>query len=246
MKWPIFLKELGNLTLFDLPTAVQLAGEPRVQVTAQLSRWIRNGKLIPLRRGLYAIGDMYRKASLSPVQVANEVYRPSYLSCLWALSFYGLVPDAVPVYQSVTTRATRRFTNQVGSFTYSSVKTTLFWGAATRTIDGACFSIAEPEKALLDLWHLSPGEWTADRLHGMRFQQTNLVDAPRLRGYAARWPFSPGSVGPLPDGCDWWRRRRSRSYESARAGTGPWGRRPRRAPQHAQGIHPGHDPEIPA
>ena len=187
MKWPIFLKELGNLTLFDLPTAVQLAGEPRVQVTAQLSRWIRNGKLIPLRRGLYAIGDMYRKASLSPVQVANEVYRPSYLSCLWALSFYGLVPDAVPVYQSVTTRATRRFTNQVGSFTYSSVKTTLFWGAATRTIDGACFSIAEPEKALLDLWHLSPGEWTADRLHGMRFQQTNLVDAPRLRGYAARW-----------------------------------------------------------
>jgi predicted transcriptional regulator of viral defense system len=187
MKWNLFLGRVGNLSLFDLPTAVQLTGESRQQVTAQLSRWLRNGNLIPLRRGLYGIGDTYRKAELSPLQVANEVYRPSYLSCMWALSLYGLVPDAVTVYQSVTSRVTRRFTNALGTFTFASLKTTLFWGAATRTVDGVYFSVAEPEKALLDLWHLTPGEWTVNRLMGMRFQQTNLMNLSRVQEYADRW-----------------------------------------------------------
>jgi predicted transcriptional regulator of viral defense system len=187
MKWHPFLRQLGDIAMFDLPTAVQLASEPQPRVTAQLSRWIDNGKLISLRRGLYAIGDVYRKTTLSPVGVANEMYRPSYLSCLWALSSYGVVPDAVPVYQSVTTRVTRHFANALGSFTYSSLKQSLFWGSVTRAIDGVRFSIAEPEKALLDLWHLSSGEWSRERMLGMRFQQVDLVDRSRLDDYADRW-----------------------------------------------------------
>ena len=115
------------------------------------------------------------------------MYRPSYLSCLWALSFYGLVPDAVPTNQSVTTRVTRRFANPLGSFTYSSLKRDLFWGAVTHAVDGVSASIAEPEKALLDLWHLSPGEWTPERLEHMRFQQLELIDRARLESYADRW-----------------------------------------------------------
>lgn len=187
MKWDLFYQKLGDLALFDLPTAIQLTGETPPRVTAQLSRWMRAGKLVPLRRGLYAFGDVYRKARLSPVQVANEIYRPSYLSGLWALSFYGLVPDAVPVYQSITTRVTRRFTNPVGSFVYSSVKRSLFWGVDTRAIDSVSFSVAEPEKALLDLWHLTSGEWTRERLSAMRFQQVGLMDLTRLEHYAIRW-----------------------------------------------------------
>lgn len=187
MKWDSFLELVHEFPLFDLPTAVQLSGEPRVRVTAQLSRWIRAGRIVPLRRGLYALSDVYRRARLSPLQAANEVYRPSYLSCLWALSFYGLVPDAVPAYQSVTTRVTRRFANPLGTFTYASVKQGLFWGAVTRLIDGVTVSIAEPEKALIDLLHLTPGEWTVDRLLEMRFQQIGLIDRTRLDRFADRW-----------------------------------------------------------
>ena len=90
-----FVRQIGGMAVFDPTTAVQLEGEPQTRVTAERSRWINSGKVVSLRRGLYAIGDVYRKTSLSPAQVANEVYRPSYLSCLWALSSYGVVPDAV-------------------------------------------------------------------------------------------------------------------------------------------------------
>lgn len=178
---------VAELPLFDLTTVVQLSGEPRPKVRMQLSRWMRGGKVVPLRRGLYTLGDLYRRSPFSPLLVANEVYRPSYLSCLWALSFYGLVPDAVPVYQSVSTRVTRRFANVFGSFTYSSVKQSLFWGCTVHQTDGVSVTVAEPEKALLDFWHLTPGEWTVDRLREMRFQQLNLIDREKLDRYVDRW-----------------------------------------------------------
>jgi len=187
MKWDQFIQRVCDLPVFDLATAVLLSEEPKPQVCVQISRWSRAGKVIPLRRGLYTLSDLYRRAPLSPLLVANEVYRPSYLSCLWALEFHGLVPGAAPTYQSVTTRVTRSFENALGAFTYSSVKRDLFWGYTTRQIEGAAVSVADPEKALLDFWHLTPGEWTVDRLGEMRLHRVNLIDRAKLSRYAARW-----------------------------------------------------------
>ena len=187
MKWDTFIHSVADLPLFDLTTVVQLFGEPKPQVGVQLHRWIKMGRVLSLRRGLYTLDDIYRRTRLSPLLVANALYQPSYLSCLWALSFYGLIPDAVPTYQNVTTRVTRHFSNTFGWFRYSSLKQDSFWGFATREIDGVAVSVAHPEKALLDLWHLTSGEWTADRLSEMRFQQLNLIDRSKLDRYADRW-----------------------------------------------------------
>ena len=46
--------------------------------------------------------------------------------------------------------------------------------------------MAIAEKALLDLFHLHPGEWDRPRMTEMRFQQTDLVDRDRLRDFAHR------------------------------------------------------------
>ena len=187
MKWDTLIRLVDQLPLFDLTTVVQLSGEPKARVCGQMSRWVRAGKVIPLRRGLYALGEPYRRVRLSPMLVANQLYRPSYLSCLWALSFYGLIPDAVATYQSVTTRVTRTFRNVLGTFQYSNAKPALFWGVQTREVDGVSVLVAEPEKALLDAWHLGSGEWTAERLQEMRLQQVHLIDRSRLALYIDRW-----------------------------------------------------------
>lgn len=42
------------------------------------------------------------------------------------------------------------------------------------------------EKALLDLFHLSGGEWDRPRMVEMRFQQTGVVDRHRLEVYSQR------------------------------------------------------------
>ena len=177
---------LGAVPWFDLPTVVQLSGEPRRDVVNQLSRWSRAGKVIPLRRGMYALADRYRRVPVPPAALANALCFPSYLSGLWALGFYGLIPEAVPVYTSVTTRGPTEFENAFGMFRYTAIKRSLFFGYRSATIAGSEALVATAEKALLDLFHLHSGEWDRSRMIEMRFQQTEVVDRDRLLAYAQR------------------------------------------------------------
>lgn len=190
MKFDHFIKEVGGLPFFDLALILQTSGEPRRRLLVQLHRWTRAGKVIALRRGLYTLADAYRRASLSPLTLAHELYRPSYLSGVWALGFYGLIPEKVAVFTSVTPRVTRSFRNPLGDFSYSSLKQTFFWGFGSREVQGEAVWMGEPEKALLDFWHLNRGEWTANRLEEMRFQGFEGVDMNRLSEYAQRWGAS--------------------------------------------------------
>ena len=84
------------MPFFDLATAVQLTQESHPAVVNQLYRWSRAGKLVPLRRGMYAFADRYRRTAVSPAALANALYSPSYISGLWALAFVGLIRDVEP------------------------------------------------------------------------------------------------------------------------------------------------------
>ena len=47
---------------------------------AQLSHWVKLGRLIKLARGKYALGPPYKKADLPLEHVANRLVYSSYLS----------------------------------------------------------------------------------------------------------------------------------------------------------------------
>ncbi len=132
------------------------------------------------------MADIYRKAPLSPLRLANEMYKPSYLSGAWALSYYDLIPEKAVTYTSVTTRVTRSFQNKLGTYAYSSLKKEFFFGFVFTQIDGGVW-IAEPEKALLDYWHLMRGEWTKERLMEMRFQNEEQLNWDKLEHYVDKW-----------------------------------------------------------
>lgn len=136
---------------------------------------------------MYTLADRYRHQVLSPLFVANEIYRPSYLSGLWILSFFGLIPEMVTTYTSMTPRVPRSFTNHLGTFRYSHVKQSFFFGFDRKKVQGDQIWLADPEKALLDYWHLESGEWTGERLLAMRFQQGDIIDFQKLLGYAGRF-----------------------------------------------------------
>ena len=177
---------LGSRPWFDLATVVQLSGEARRDVVNQLYRWSRAGKLIPVRRGMYTLADRYRHVPVAPATLANALCFPSYLSGLWALSFYGLIPEAVPVHTSVTTRSPADYENACGMFHYTAIKRSFFFGYHTVSVAGTEALVATAEKALLDLFHLHTGEWDRDQMTEMRFQQTEVVDRDRLHAYTRR------------------------------------------------------------
>ena len=172
---------------FDLPLLVQAFDDPRESIRVQLSRWAQQGKVIGLRRGFYTLAEPYRRVPVSPAALANALYRPAYLSGLWALGFYDLIPERVHWLTSVTTRPPQRFENPFGLFDYRNIKQASFFGYRTVRDGTVDILVADPEKALLDHWHLNEGEWTDGRLEEMRYQNVERVDAERLRAYAARY-----------------------------------------------------------
>lgn len=187
MKHGSLVEFVGALPCFDLPLLVQGFDEPRDVIRVQLARWMKAGRLIGLRRGMYTLPESYRRAPLTPAFLANQLYRPSYLSGLWALGCHDLIPERVVWLTSVTARTPRRFGNPFGVFDYRHLKREAFFGYAAIPYGGQQVLVAEPEKALLDHWHLTPGEWTAERLTEMRYQHHGRVSEARLRDYAARF-----------------------------------------------------------
>lgn len=179
---------------FESRELAMLFDEPAGQVQARLSRWVRQGKLVQLRRGRYLLPERYRREEASVFYVANYLYRPSYVSLETALEHYGLIPEAVGVTLSVSPLHGREWHTPMGIFRYRSIRDDRFWGyqeerltrAGDRGRQGR-FLIAHLEKAILDLFYLEPGEWTKERLEALRLQNLGSVEPDRLRDFAARF-----------------------------------------------------------
>jgi predicted transcriptional regulator of viral defense system len=187
MKFDDLLAMVAGQAYFDLATLVQLSGEQRPTLRTQISRWLKAGKLLPLRRGMYALAGRYRADAVNPAELANQIYRPSYLSLEWALGFHGLIPEMVVTYTSVTSREPRQFVNHFGRFDYRHVKQAAFFGFVATRIQGHTVMLATPEKALLDYWYLNSGPWTPSRMAEMRFQHGEQLDRERLQRVVDRF-----------------------------------------------------------
>lgn len=172
--------------VFD--ASLLLAGSVSLNaIRVQLSRWVKAGKLIQLRRGLYAISSPFQKSNGHPFLFANYIKAASYVSLQTALSFYNLIPDFGSVTSSVTTGRPGRIENKFGVFTYRHIKNELFFAYRYMTINKhACF-IAEPEKALLDLIHLQPKGDTLPYLKELRLQNLNQIDMDAMRNFAQHY-----------------------------------------------------------
>jgi len=185
MNWGTFLERFHNCAVIE--PAMVYAGEtnPRA-LQAQLSRWVKAGRLIKLARGKYALAPQYRKADLPLEHVANRLVYPSYVSMESALAWYDLIPEAVAVVTSVTTARPRVLENALGTFRYRHIRRGLFWGFTSENLQGQECFIALPEKAILDLFYFRPGIATTEEIREMRFQNLDRLDEERLLAFVDR------------------------------------------------------------
>ncbi len=136
-----------------------------------LTRWTKKGYLIRLRQGYFAFSEYKNKPDYSNY-FANRIYRPSYISLHTALSFYGLIPEAVVQITSVTTLKTASFTNEFGEYSYKNIKENLMFGYELKPMsDSRVIQFATPEKALLDLLYLYPFYNTRQELEELRLDE---------------------------------------------------------------------------
>lgn len=144
------LAKYGNLPV----TAATLAQEfPGIRKSGQkLGLLERDGNIIRLKRGLYVISTEITDKPLSLELIANRMLTPSYVSMSSALRYYGLIPEAVYVTQSMTIKESRDYETPVGRFVFKRMSAETFHvGIRNIEEDGYSYLIASPEKALCDL-----------------------------------------------------------------------------------------------
>lgn len=114
----------------------------------------KGGLFLRLKKGLYAL----RTDLPSEEEIAARLYAPSYISFEYALSRFGIIPEAVYTVTSATTKSTREFVVEDKKFAYFTIKKQAYTGFNLVQNGEKHFFLAEPEKALVDyLYFVSLG-----------------------------------------------------------------------------------------
>jgi len=180
MKWRDLLSSLGHEPVFSA-SLLQTGDVSRKELSVQLSRWVRSGRLIQLRRGIYVIAKPYRKTEPHPFLVANNLRRNSYVSLQSALAFHGVIPEYVPVCTSVTTGRSKHLETTLGTYNFRRIKADYLFGFEQQEVSPNQHAfVAVAEKALLDLVYLTPGADTDSYLRELRLQHTEVIDCKTL------------------------------------------------------------------
>lgn len=146
-------RQLADIGAIPVTTSIIESLYPGLKSADKKVCWLeKNGYIIRLKRGLYAVNPEHSGKALSNELIANHLYAPSYISMSTALRYYGLIPEAVYTYQSMTIKHARCFKTPVGTYDYKYIAREAFSvGVSTLHKGEYAFLIALPEKALCDL-----------------------------------------------------------------------------------------------
>lgn len=146
-------RELREIGVIPVTTSIIESFYPDLKSAEKKVVWLeKNGYIIRLKRGLYVVNPEYTGKRLSNELIANHLYAPSYVSMSTALRYYGLIPEAVYVNQSMTVKHSRSFQTPIGNYDYKCISREAFAvGVRTEHVADYAFLIASPEKALCDL-----------------------------------------------------------------------------------------------
>lgn len=128
---------------------------------ARIRRAVQDGYLIRLKRGLYQLGERFSPKTSHPFEAAQLIYGPSYISLESALSYHGLIPEAVRVITSTTMKRQNAFKTPFGLFAYHTLPVNNFFiGVNYVKENNYTFLLASPWKALLDYIYCYKKKWT--------------------------------------------------------------------------------------
>ena len=186
MKFVNLLEKVSVLPVFTVRFLA--AGENLAQIRLQINRWVNDGKIIRLHKGLYTLAEPYRKVTSEPFSIANSLKQASYVSLHSALSWYAMIPEFVPAVTSITTGRPQTIETSLGRFEFRHVSKKYFWGYQQVELKfGQTAFIAYPEKALLDLIYLTPGGDEIEFIEELRLQNFEQIDKTVLREFVERF-----------------------------------------------------------
>ncbi len=145
------------LTYDDLCTLLPLTSNARY---ALIKRALKEGALIHLTKGVYYRGNYLQSKLPHPFELSHYLRWPSYISLESALSFHGLIPEAIYTTTSVTFLRKSTLENSFGIFSfYTLPKAHFFLGVSRESSADGTFFVASPWKAITDYIYCYRKNW---------------------------------------------------------------------------------------
>jgi len=150
-------------------TAKQIEAEAKntwdyQQTHNRIQQLIKNGWLIRIKRGVYAVNDLSSRGylSISPYVIANLLVEDSYVSFEAALHYRGMFDQYVHQFSSVSLRQFKETNLESMRFRFIKSQKEFFVGWEEVEIENLMTKIAYPEKALVDLIHFRSDTYITD------------------------------------------------------------------------------------
>lgn len=107
-------------------------------VNSYIKRSLKSKKFLQLKKGLYTTTAAYfnepEKTHLSEF-FASKICQPSYLSGAYVLHKHHMLFEA-PAFTSITTKTSHIIKNPLGTFQYTNLKKSLYYGFNETTFHG--------------------------------------------------------------------------------------------------------------
>lgn len=150
---------------------------------------VKNGWLIRIKRGLYAISDLSSRGflNLSPFVVANLLEPNSYVSFESALQQYGMFDQLTNKIVSVSLKQHKSVDLSGTEYSFVKTKSEYFFGWQDVQIGSYTARIASPEKALIDMVNFHKSEYSVDLVIEKLTEHKNDLDFTRFTDYLIKY-----------------------------------------------------------
>lgn len=153
------LQPLDNLPYFTLQSVAQYIPSAPVHLRVLVSRWMKAGRIIQLKRGIYMSEKFFtfhRGDNAFSAMVSALLQPISYLSLEYVLQNHQILTEMTYGMSAITTKNTTTNINSAGNFTFRHIKPSLYTGYSLAEYFGVVYAVASVSKALFDYLYLRP------------------------------------------------------------------------------------------
>ena len=179
MKFNDFKNKFDNFLVF---TQQDVKNYDEYFSRENLHEWQKKNYIKKIIKGHYIFSDTEINKSVL-FTIANEIYKPSYISFESALYYYHLIPEVVMGITSANGRNTYSFKSSFGNFSYKKIKPSLMFGYKIVKYLNHLFKIAEIEKAVLDFFYLKPHLKEDEDFEELRFNSKEFLKQASLKKF---------------------------------------------------------------
>lgn len=166
----------SNAPVISLDDAVKVLHKKRAYAKLFLHRCIKKGVLGSVERGIY-----YVRERSNEYEIASSLIRPSYVSMVSALHYYGLTTQIPRIVYVVSTARHRPIKDVIGyTIVFKRLDRSMLFGYHKEA--GGNIFIADPEKAIVDIIYFHDVNDLSDDV----LQKPPRVYIDRLAVYAER------------------------------------------------------------